>query len=221
MSGQDSHNQALGGRIRSIRTAAGITADELADAARRSGLGFRWDRSTVSRIEAGARVLTWWELVNLPQVFAAAGYALRLRDFFDPPLDVAGRAVGWEAIEGPPDGYSSLPERLRQPWMLTEAERRAARSLGVRPRTLDLVSWRRWGRRFVAERDQRAAERDQRAAEREGTDATPKAAESARRWAARRMLAELRGAVNRDELDRLDGLSDAEFDVEQRRNGVD
>lgn len=211
-------NQALGARIRDIRTGAGMTGDELADAAQRTGFGFRWDRSTITRIEKGERVLSWWELVNLPQVFAAAGYATSLKDLFDPPLAIRINghtlAVGWDAIGGPPDGYSSLPERLRKPFTMTETERRAAKSLGVQPRVLDLLSWRRYGRRFVTERNERAAAEIR-------PDATTREAESARRWATRRMLAELRHSFGLAERRRLDGLSDAEFDQEQRRNGVD
>lgn len=195
-------HQRLGARIREIRTGAGMTGDELADAANRSGFGFRWDRSTITRIEKGQRVLTWWEFVNLPYVFAAAGYAINLAD------------LGIESIGAPDPKYSSLAKRLRQPFTVTETERRAAKSLGVQPRVLDLLSWRRYGRRFVTERNERAAAEIR-------SDAAPREAESARRWATRRMLAELRHTFSLAERRRLDGLSDADFLQEQNFDGMD
>lgn len=84
-------HDAIGRRLRSMREAANLRQDELADAARRSGL--RWTRATVAGIESGRRRLSLEEVLLLPlaleraNIYAPDDAELRrpnLRDLLPP-----------------------------------------------------------------------------------------------------------------------------------------
>ena len=63
-------DSAIGARIREVRTASGVSADEVARLARFYGLS--WRRSTVASIESGERSLSAAELLVLPTILAGA-----------------------------------------------------------------------------------------------------------------------------------------------------
>lgn len=92
--------EAIGRRLRQIRDAAGITAEEVAEMAREYGL--RWQRVTVASLETGRRAVTADELLLLPAVLTdATGTTVRLRDFFVEPVllgDVAVTPAGIRAV---------------------------------------------------------------------------------------------------------------------------
>lgn len=74
-------SEYLGGRIRELREAEGVTQDELARAARRVSL--TWRRSTVAAIEGGSRSLALEEFLLLPTVLSMAlGEEFGIRDLF-------------------------------------------------------------------------------------------------------------------------------------------
>lgn len=62
---------AVGRRLRELRDAAGVTAENVAAAAR--DLGMSWHRSTVASLETGERGLSLGEALALPLVCRSAG----------------------------------------------------------------------------------------------------------------------------------------------------
>lgn len=77
--------QVVGARVAAIRTTYGLTQEDIAAAARQSGL--RWGRSSVAQLEAGVKRLTGEELLVLPHVIATAtryGEELALLELVSP-----------------------------------------------------------------------------------------------------------------------------------------
>jgi Helix-turn-helix domain len=68
--------QAIGARLRALRTEAGWTQDNVATLART--LGLDWVQSTVAAIEAGDRALTLEEFFCLPVVYPTLGALVNL-----------------------------------------------------------------------------------------------------------------------------------------------
>lgn len=125
----DQRGAALGDWVRGHREMVAWSQEEVASAMRR--LGVPWRQSTVGKVERGARPLLAIELINLVRVLTAA----------------QAKHCPW-------------PELLIAPPIETfsEAERRAARRLGIDPSRLAALALVRWGRSWTDERDRRAGE---------------------------------------------------------------
>lgn len=78
--------------MRALRDAHGVTADTIADHARR--LGLQWQRSTVASIETGKRRLTGEELLLMPLVLSMAlPVAVNLRELLDEEISMTADVV--------------------------------------------------------------------------------------------------------------------------------
>jgi transcriptional regulator with XRE-family HTH domain len=69
---------AIGDRLRQLREELGLRQDDVASAAR--GLGLRWSRVAVARLEAGLRQLEAGEFLMLPEVLMVASIRVRGRN---------------------------------------------------------------------------------------------------------------------------------------------
>lgn len=165
--------QLVGSRLRALRTDAGVTADEVARAARASGLT-SWHRSTVSTLEAGDRGLSAEELLVLPHVLELAGAGRRLTVADLLPADdervrladdatVSGRALRHLARGGRYDPVAEFDAPFtrdataataREPLDVTEA---AASRHGLAVEVLNAIATKLWGHDFVTERERRIA----------------------------------------------------------------
>ncbi|MBA3291073.1 MAG: helix-turn-helix transcriptional regulator [Actinobacteria bacterium] len=95
--------KVLGQRIRELRDAQGVTADEVAASARHFGLP--WQRSTVATLETGKRGLAAEELLMLPLVLGRAGVSgVRLIDLLNNPIALTDR------LSVQPKGFQQLLE---------------------------------------------------------------------------------------------------------------
>jgi transcriptional regulator with XRE-family HTH domain len=194
----------VGAKVRELRQAQGATQEEVAAAARRCGLS--WDRSTVTRIEDGARGLTAEELLLLPVLL---GDILRRPQV--PLTELLGEeawlsdeiAYDPAAFRAALTGSGSIDVRRRSlddiPGVplyraafraaAGEAEQRAARSLGVDAKLLSFVAHSRWDRSFTEERDRRVADRAP-------AEAPPRTVQALRGHITRALLAEMRQALD-------------------------
>jgi hypothetical protein len=150
----------LGRQLRIIREEKGVRQEDVAAQLRE--LGLNWDRSTVASFEIGRRALRLEEIVlccaaynvsltdvlrSEPETWVQVGQrrisaSLVAKIVGDSPLTTPAIARGAQNFPTPP----------------TEAERRAARHLGVSPARLVIASEDLWGRRLDAERDRRTSE---------------------------------------------------------------
>jgi len=206
MSASVSLRQGVGRAIRAARLHEGRTADEFAAAARL--LGLRWQRATVSMIEAGRRALTAEELLMLPVLFAGrVSLADLLADRMSLTREVEVTPEGFAEIlrgESPTVGRGFvLPSTVITTFGYTlastpgwgrgsgvsEADYRAARRLRVEPEHVAFIARRMFGRGFTEERDARSRADV-------GESAGPEALRAARRRASIQLVAEMRPAVS-------------------------
>lgn len=161
----------IGERLRTARESAGLSQDEIAAAAGRAGL--KWTRAAVASLETGRRRIDAEELLLLPAVLAfVLGRPCTLADLVadedgdvllaervkrsqrDLRRQLAGKSAMASAKPPPaPDAYTS-----READTSREAERHAARVLGVDTARLASTSRRLWGHGLSEERDARLSE---------------------------------------------------------------
>lgn len=188
----------VGARLRYHReghTGPRLTQDEVAAAAQR--LGFPWGRSTVAAIEAGDREISAEELLALPFILSEA-----VAQF--PGFTAAGMPLSALALPGK-TARLALSEHLElthtqaQRYLergdpayrvktagdaVTEADRKAARRLGVEVDVLLSAAYTLWDRSLPAERDRRVSGRS-------GPDATARTVQALRGHVTRELLGEL------------------------------
>lgn len=82
---------AVARRVRAIREEGGVTADQLAEAARFVGLG--WQRGTVASLETGRREVTAAELLLLPLILGRCGVDATLLDLLAQPAALSAGVV--------------------------------------------------------------------------------------------------------------------------------
>jgi transcriptional regulator with XRE-family HTH domain len=157
----------VGGSIRRLREARHRTQDDVARAARSAGI--RWNSSRVAALERGEKPIALSDLLELKAVLDLAGVeGVTWSDLFDsddvvsfPHGWVAAREIG-KALSGQPSELD--PNRVRlmmsirektQHFTGGEAERKAARRLGVDVRTVLDTSMALWQRSLTAERNAR------------------------------------------------------------------
>jgi len=123
---------AVGRRVRALRDAHGVTADQVADAARRYGFA-QWQRSTVALVESGRRGLSAEELVLLPEILSKAlGTRVRLGELLTESAELTplakitpegfrrvlkGRPVGDELLltaAGVRQAFAASTERIKE-----------------------------------------------------------------------------------------------------------
>lgn len=196
--------EALGLRIRELREGK-ATADDVAGWAQAFGLS--WYRSTVARLETGARGLSASELLLLPAMLTAAtGEPVTLdrllegvRAALTPNLVMGGgahehREATGEAFALAFDVESLLHDTgsllsgpdvvLELAGSVREAEARAARTLGVTPAKVLELAGELWGQTLSEERDERVAERAD-------PDASPRTVQAVRGHVTRELIQEL------------------------------
>jgi DNA-binding XRE family transcriptional regulator len=168
----------IGRRLKELREAAGLRQDDVAGLARR--VGWEWTAATVAAIETGRREVSLAEFLSLPYIgrmFPADRQQPRsLADFVgDAPLGelvgvllspdiLTSRGEVFHLLQGRESTEQSLYSRgaserrikARQDTHL-DAERKAARRLGVSTESVVRVSRRLWGRTLTEERDERVA----------------------------------------------------------------
>lgn len=185
---------ALVDSLRVRRGQRGESQEDVAAAAREVGLD--WTRATVANIEAGKRHLSPGEFVALPLV-----YGERLVDLLpQEPTTLGGTLVAKpedvEALLCKGRGVRlRLAERARVPTGVHaqgEAERHAAKRLGLEPARVARVAVRLWGHGLTQERDRRLAD------EYDEAD-TPTQRRSQRGHVTRGLLEELRNAPEDEE----------------------
>lgn len=185
--------------MRAHRLAQGLTQDQLAEYLRAFGLD--WDQGAVARLEAGRKErLTFRqalqllfalqidaaEIIDAPDlamIELAPGHRVRadvLRHRIDPARQM--RARGPAALDTP------MLRRAEQVLSPGEAERKAARKLGVGPKTVVDAAMRLWGRRLPDERDNRLTEAS-----------TGRSLQAARGHVTRQLLAELAAHLQEDQ----------------------
>lgn len=148
----------VGQRVRELRMAAGKTQDDVSRVAYAAGMA--WSRSKIATLERGEKAISAEELIILPHVLTRAlGMLVSTGDLFDSDAEIAltGKltvparavlqldAIALERPDAPRAG---------------EADRRAARRLGVHVTVLLSAAQRLWGRSLAAERDARTAARE-------------------------------------------------------------
>jgi transcriptional regulator with XRE-family HTH domain len=160
----------VGRRVRALRTEAGRSQDELAEAARRAGL--QWTRASVASLETGRRGLSAEELLLLPLALAVldgrghtvsellegastvtpgATRAPVRTDFLRDLVTGAADPVGGSEHMVAPD-LSDDDGRAVSHMVARETERHAARALNVEPERVVRAAYRRWGRGLTEER---------------------------------------------------------------------
>jgi transcriptional regulator with XRE-family HTH domain len=148
MTGEMTFDQALGQWVRGQRELFGLTQVQLSGFMRRKGQP--WERSTVTKVEAGRRAVTAEELFALQMVFEegefSADGSIRadklVNHWLLPDVAVFQSDAG-------PAMYGSGPD---------EETKRVADSLGVDATWLDVWSAERWHCSFTEARDRRALE---------------------------------------------------------------
>jgi transcriptional regulator with XRE-family HTH domain len=145
--------------MRRVRTEKGLRQEDVAAHARRFGL--RWDAATVTGIELGRRQVSAGELLLLPTLFDAP-----LTEFLtaDGGADFDGAAITKEGLQWLARGRPlDAPTRMLAAFAKveagsTDAERKAARQLGIGVLDMIAMTQRLWeGRRLDQERDRRLA----------------------------------------------------------------
>jgi transcriptional regulator with XRE-family HTH domain len=167
---QTTLEQAIGAELRRLREADGTRQDQLAAAARRYGL--RWNQATIAAVELGRRKLSLGEVALLPLVLAEglgdpnAGARLlgvgELIPDVDQDVDVSpGLRLPLRTVRmlfGGPSESAERPEpSARRPELdaAGDAERKAARKLGVSPHAVALAARTLWNQGLTEERDRR------------------------------------------------------------------
>lgn len=156
-----SWTEVVGAAVRARRVALGYTQDELAQ--RLQYVGLDWDQAAIARLEAGRRGLDFRqaaqvaltlevELVDLfggeDQIEWAPGYRIAA-----PVLRAALRGRPAPIVDSPIDNPELRDlHRAQSP---NEAERKAAKRLGVAPERVAQQGRQLWGRRLSHERDAR------------------------------------------------------------------
>lgn len=185
---------AVGLGVQALRTAAGLTQDELARKVREAGGD--WDQAAVARLEGGRRGVSPEQLLILGSALEVELWRLiggRDNDWIrlSPTARQRTRAIraayGGQAVGTIPAGdfddpgtrsvrkffgdRQELLRRVAAVWpeatrpqghavvdAVGDAERKAARRLGVDPVVLSAAAYRTWGRSFAEHRDAAAAE---------------------------------------------------------------
>ena len=146
----------IASNVRRIRSETGRTQDQVAARLRVRGLS--WTQSTVSEIEAGERGLDLGEFIVLALVGLGVPPA-ELLSGMEGPVWIAGSLVldlgqlrDILVTTPPPNPEPGIEVADRQ-----EAERKAARRLGIPVAEVVAISVRLWGQSLTAERDGRIA----------------------------------------------------------------
>lgn len=199
--------EQIGQRVREIREAAGRSQDECAAAAQAAGLN--WTRGAVAALETGRRGLSAEEFLLLPTAMVlldGADHTLaELFDFNGPMIELANnRAIGPRTLRLLVQGRPVKPSKPGwQPGILSmaqrEAERHAARLLGVSPEQIASAALKLWGRGLTEEREDRI-DIDIDALE-GGMSSLPRALQAARGHVTRELLADLQAALKKEDGD--------------------
>ncbi|MCM3886114.1 helix-turn-helix transcriptional regulator [Frankia sp. R82] len=197
-------------RLRRLRTDSGLTQAEIAGRATRWGLS--WKPSTVAALETEQRALTGPELLLLPailgcplvEIVAAEDDMIEIA----PGLVLTGATVhqlvrstqAWDTTAPfGPDVRPPGPSTARQ---ALEAERQAARKLGVPvERVLDASMW-LWGNSLTAQRDAETA----RDVEARGNAVDGRGLQALRGHVTRRLLAAIDAALQSGAVPLLAGV---------------
>lgn len=203
----DELSEALGRKVRAIRTANGKTQGDVAAAA--VGWGLAWAQPIVAALETGRRDLTALELLVLPLVLAEVGGGSHtLAELLEDVPDMIGTpngetlsmevlrriargerpqevAAAWEQFRGAVDELDDLLARAAR----REPERHAARALDVHPARVLRFAYQLWGQGLTEERDARLAARG------DGSGDDPRRRQALRGHVTRELLAELRQAM--------------------------
>src|SRR5262245_56118456 len=178
MVGMVTLEEAIGGELKRRREAAhGVTQEAVAVQAQ--GYGLHWTRATVAAIELGRQQLSLEEFGLLPHILRSVGLTggrvLGLWELLpdtDDDIDLTGAGeVGvplrivrglfqppaQAAVPSPPMPSPPLPKK-RYP-VIGEAERKAARLLGVTPDVIMQAARTMWGMTLTARRDLLVAKR--------------------------------------------------------------
>lgn len=157
--------QAIGVELKRLREAQGVRQEAVAAGAQSYGLTW-WNQSTVASIELGRRALSIGELALLPLILRTAGVTS------GPPLAPSDLVPATdEDVEVAPDctlplrvvrgllqggtadaGARGVPKRAPSS-IVGEAERKAARKLGVTPAEVDRAARDLWKMSLTAWRD--------------------------------------------------------------------
>jgi transcriptional regulator with XRE-family HTH domain len=175
-------SRGLAQRVRAVRVRQRLTQDDVADRARE--LGLAWGRDTVAKIETGDRELKLVEFLLLPvilgrpladllppkgwvgltpsvQVSAAALAGLLRGEVVGSPeaesLSLPAQGNDIRTIAIAPAGWTAVkpvrPVIIRRD-ALREAERKAAKRLGLDPIELSTLAHKVWGVGLTEKRDQ-------------------------------------------------------------------
>jgi transcriptional regulator with XRE-family HTH domain len=202
MASIDDHlNMLLARNLRRLRDIGGWTQVELASRARE--LGLEWTADTVVAIESGRREFTPAEVFLVPQLLkanlaelvkagdedliAVEGHGLEATTW---PALIAGRRL--RSLGKSLDSSARrLSKALTTREARNEAEKKAARSLGLTAAELVILAHGLWNRGLTDERDARVR------AEVGAVDLSPSRRQALRGHITRRLLQELREAIAR------------------------
>lgn len=187
----------LASNLRGLRVKRGWTQVELASNAREFGLA--WTADTVVAIESGRRVLNAGEVLLAPALFGV-GFETLADHPGDQEIDVDGcifPAVVFRSLVagGPIGGLNKLREvmvtrdRVVNREASNEAEKKAARSLGISAVDLVFLAHDLWNRGLTDERDARVT------AEAGSVEVSKAKRQALRGHITRGLLAELRQSI--------------------------
>lgn len=154
-------DQVVGDNVRRVRLETNRTQDAIATRCRQYGLP--WTQSSISEIEAGQRPLEYGELL----VLAIVGLGIPPAELLagdDGPVLVAGslrldlaqvRDIAVTRRKASVSGDFDADPQVERSLTQQEAERKAARRLGVAPEAVVAAAVRLWGQSLTAERDAR------------------------------------------------------------------
>jgi hypothetical protein len=192
--------EVLATGVKTARTSLGLRQEDAAIRVRQLGLP-SWLRGTVAQVEVGARRLTLEELLVLALAYETTPAALivgrddELVELTENAwITVADLRALWtgqpapvQAPARPIGAAAAARERLKagraKPAEPTEADRRAARRLGMTLEEATAAAMRRWGRTLAEERDRRLSER--------AGELSPRQLQAMRGHITRELLAEL------------------------------
>lgn len=160
----ESVGSVVGRNARSLRQAAGVSLDDMAQVS--PVFGVRWTTGRVGDIESGRSTPTLPTLliycaaltrlggrdVRLADLFGGDG-AVRLSDGLAVHTSALRRAVGGGAALTSDDAVVPAPSEVS---VVGLADERAAKRLGLTVAELVVWSWQLWGATFGDERDRRA-----------------------------------------------------------------
>ena len=147
--------EAVGKNVRRLRTARGLTADELAHRCQIRGL--RWDSTVVGRLERGHKAVQVAELLVLAHVLSSDTEPATVADLFagTEPVEVTDRTtIDAEALRA---AFTGTPVKLRVSWgkvgdILRPAGERLDEAIKTYAPNLDLDQLKAAGRAGEAER---------------------------------------------------------------------